>query len=115
MHINVLLNPVLYIFSEMDKLHPVVREEIDKMAGCTGEMARIRMVCKNFKDEASQIRVHHKTNLIDTDIYEEANTELEVMCCHFDLTILLNTNVLKLKYTLKGAAQEIWYLLQIHR
>ena len=63
----------------MDKLYPVVREEIDNMAGCIGEMARIRMIHKNFKDEASRVRVHHKTNLIETDIYEEANTELKVI------------------------------------
>ena len=68
----------------MDKLYPVVREAIDKIAGCTGEMSRNRMVHKNFKDEASRIRVHHKTNLIETDIYEEANTELKVICCHYD-------------------------------
>ena len=37
----------------MDKLYPVVREEIDDMAGCSGEMVRIRMVHKNFKDKAS--------------------------------------------------------------
>ena len=35
MRIYVLLDPVLYIFNEMDKLYPVVREEIDNMAGCT--------------------------------------------------------------------------------
>ena len=63
----------------MDELYPVVREEIDDMAGCTGEMARIRMIHKNFKDEATRIRVQHITNLIETDIYEEANNELKVI------------------------------------
>ena len=70
---------ILYNFREMDKLYPVVREELDDMAGCTGEMARIRMIHKNFKDEATRIRVQHITNLIETDIYEEANNELKVM------------------------------------
>ena len=70
---------ILYNFREMDELYPVVREEIDDMTGCIGEMARIRMIHKNFKDEATRIRVLHMTSLIETDIYEEANNELKVM------------------------------------
>ena len=76
---------------------------------------KIRKVHKNFKDNGSRILVHHKTNLIDTDIYEMANTELKVICCHFDLAILLNTNVLKFKHTLKGQLKRFWYLLRIRR
>ena len=77
----------------MDKLYPVVREEIDDMAGCIGEMARIRMIHKNFKDEATRIRVQHITNLIETDIYEEAINELKVM-----LNIISLANILTLSY-----------------
>ena len=85
---------ILYNFREMDKVYPVVREEIDDMAGCTGEMARIRMIHKNFKDEATRIRVQHITNLIETDIYEEANNELKVMFCHLIISIFLYTHIL---------------------
>ena len=91
--INVFMNQVLYNFREMDELYPVVREEIDDMAGCIGEMARIRMIHKNFKDEATRIRVQHMTNLLETDIYEEANTELKVI--RMSVTYL---HILKLIY-----------------
>ena len=80
----------------MDELYPVVREKIDDIAGCTGEMARIRMIHKNFKDEATRIRVQHITNLIETDIYEEANTELKVRLMPISLI-----NILTLSYTIR--------------
>ena len=88
-----LMYQILYNFREMDELYPVVREEIDDMAGCTGEMARIRMIHKNFKDVATRIRVQHITNLIETDIYEEANNELKVYYCQVVTSIFLHTHI----------------------
>ena len=72
----------------MDEVYTDTRDEIEKLSGSTAEVVEARRIHRNFKDEATRARVHHKTNLITADLYTMESIFLQVK---HSLTVNLHT------------------------
>lgn len=62
----------------MDEAYEAAVDETTKIAEATSDVIEARKIHKNFKDEATRIRVHHQTNMIEADIFETDSICLQV-------------------------------------